>query len=672
MTPHLHLSITDDFFPPTLKIESSTSTITFQVRKSDSKKFCIKTLPLESADIMREHRFYKTVLRSNQHCKFVPQYYGYTTSIQPRTDVTLTHILLEPFPSGDLDHFIRWMWIKADVADKLTIISRILLCLIDALSFVHSFNHAVMDLKPRNILLKNERSIDEIIAAVTDFGEMDQFGNVNRMISTSLFRCYDAVVSAKCDTWSLGLVLLHLCKGSLSPIEAEEVLSRGPLIEPDNLLLNHFAPLLKGLLDNDVSSRLSLGQLMSVPMVEQTRVQMESEVQGNEEHFFCHLPEKEDVAEALQRANTTVTFICAGEEHMVFLTSGGRLFGCGKNTSGQLGRPCRILSRSAFPIILTGVPQKIVAVACGSNHTVALTTSGKILAFGCNKYLQCSGDVSVVSVNDEVETPNFEVLPSYFSSHSFSAISVAAGKCFSAALGTCGRLVVWGQIVNGRAGIIVPVDQFNNIASISGCQHRLYMTTAEGKLLYLDFFTDQIEKVAIVDPIPERTLIDTIVCGQEYCLFSSNEVVKGQSLKGKLFSNGNNNFGQMGIGKRRVPNKNSAYQVQGIKEDVVSFAAASDMAIALTESGKVYVWGENKHCTLGYRNINVLREYTPVRHKFFEKFKAVAVYAGYSALFVVLESGQVYYFGRRLTYGFPDENTGGSLHAPKQMVGRWK
>lgn len=65
------------------------------------------------------------------------------------------------------------------------------------------------------------------------------------------------------------------------------------------------------------------------------------------------------------------------------ITTDGRLFTCGTNSSGQLAREgnCDILLRAA-------TPEKIIDVSCGYDHGLILTASGKMYGIGCNSYKQ--------------------------------------------------------------------------------------------------------------------------------------------------------------------------------------------------------------------------------------------------------------------------------------------
>jgi alpha-tubulin suppressor-like RCC1 family protein len=49
----------------------------------------------------------------------------------------------------------------------------------------------------------------------------------------------------------------------------------------------------------------------------------------------------------------------------------GRLFMCGRGESGQLGNQC--YGDECAPYYVEKIPDKIIEVACGEDHTLALT-----------------------------------------------------------------------------------------------------------------------------------------------------------------------------------------------------------------------------------------------------------------------------------------------------------
>jgi alpha-tubulin suppressor-like RCC1 family protein len=144
-----------------------------------------------------------------------------------------------------------------------------------------------------------------------------------------------------------------------------------------------------------------------------------------------------------------LTAVAAGGEHTVVLTSTGEVFTFGHNQYGQLGRPVAGATSSPAPGLVSfpGVSGSIVAIAAGQNHTLALSSAGQLYAFGDN-YSGRLGN----SVNDRAHaanpTPTLVKMPG----GSGAIAQIAAGADYSLALTSSGRLYAFGGNNYGQLG----------------------------------------------------------------------------------------------------------------------------------------------------------------------------------------------------------------------------
>ena len=74
--------------------------------------------------------------------------------------------------------------------------------------------------------------------------------------------------------------------------------------------------------------------------------------------------------------------VAAGSMHFAALTASGQVCCWGQNTNGQLTG--KVSDRFEFVPIVVSTLSKVVYIACGSKHTVVLTTEGRIFTFGNN------------------------------------------------------------------------------------------------------------------------------------------------------------------------------------------------------------------------------------------------------------------------------------------------
>jgi alpha-tubulin suppressor-like RCC1 family protein len=139
-------------------------------------------------------------------------------------------------------------------------------------------------------------------------------------------------------------------------------------------------------------------------------------------------------------AGTKVTAIAAGGYHSLALTSTGQVLAGGDNAYGQLGD-----GRTAHSDVPVSVKlpagTKVTAIAAGCDHSLAVTSTGQVLAWGDNAYGQL-GDVSTTrsEVPVTVKLPGTQVT------------AVAAGNDHSLALTSTGQILAWGDDDLGELG----------------------------------------------------------------------------------------------------------------------------------------------------------------------------------------------------------------------------
>ncbi|KAM5290544.1 X-linked retinitis pigmentosa GTPase regulator isoform 2-T2 [Glossophaga mutica] len=81
-----------------------------------------------------------------------------------------------------------------------------------------------------------------------------------------------------------------------------------------------------------------------------------------------------------------IAWISCGYYHSAFVTMDGELYTFGEPECGKLGLPQELLMNHRVPQLVTGIPEKVLQVACGGGHTVVLTDVGCIYTFGDGRY----------------------------------------------------------------------------------------------------------------------------------------------------------------------------------------------------------------------------------------------------------------------------------------------
>ena len=82
-----------------------------------------------------------------------------------------------------------------------------------------------------------------------------------------------------------------------------------------------------------------------------------------------------------------VTAVAVGGEHTLALSSDGRLYAFGCNARGALGIGSSDLGRFPLPQVVT-TPEPFVALAAAGAHSVGLAASGAVYTWGANNHGQ--------------------------------------------------------------------------------------------------------------------------------------------------------------------------------------------------------------------------------------------------------------------------------------------
>ncbi|ABP54797.1 Ig-like domain repeat protein [Salinispora tropica] len=181
---------------------------------------------------------------------------------------------------------------------------------------------------------------------------------------------------------------------------------------------------------------------------------------------------------------TTVTAIAAGTSHSLAITATGAVFAWGDNAVGQLGDGTTTDSSLPVPVRLP-VGTTVTAIAGGLGHSLAVASTGATLAWGSNAFGQL-GDGTTTGSSTPITVPQ---LP--------TVTAVAAGDVHSLALTSTGTVYAWGANSFGQLGDGSTSDSSTPIAVrvpagttatavVSGADHSLALTAAGGALAWGD------------------------------------------------------------------------------------------------------------------------------------------------------------------------------------------
>jgi E3 ubiquitin-protein ligase HERC4 len=138
---------------------------------------------------------------------------------------------------------------------------------------------------------------------------------------------------------------------------------------------------------------------------------------------------------------SNVVQLASGYYFFMMLTQDGKVYVMGQNDYGQLGLGHRNSSPSpTYLSSLQGIP--LVQVACGAHHSLVLSMSGNIFAFGKNDF----GQLGFGDTDNRIHPYNLKFL------NSLRACYVTCGENFSAVLTLDGGVFTFGAGAYGQLG----------------------------------------------------------------------------------------------------------------------------------------------------------------------------------------------------------------------------
>ncbi|XP_023695221.1 RCC1 and BTB domain-containing protein 2 isoform X3 [Paramormyrops kingsleyae] len=227
--------------------------------------------------------------------------------------------------------------------------------------------------------------------------------------------------------------------------------------------------------------------------------------------------------------------------HVAIVTADGEVYSWGHNGYSQLGNGTTNHGLSPAQVSTNLLNKKVTDVACGSHHTIALTSEGEVFAWGYNS----SGQVGSGSTANQ---PTPRRVSSCLQNK--VVISIACGQLCSMAILDNGEAYSWGYNCNGQLGL------GNNGNQQTPC------------------------RIAALQGIN----VVQIACGYAHTLALTDE--------GLIYAWGANSYGQLGTGNK----SNQAWPIliNMDKERMVEVAAChmSHTSAARTQGGQVFMWGQ--------------------------------------------------------------------------------
>ena len=306
---------------------------------------------------------------------------------------------------------------------------------------------------------------------------------------------------------------------------------------------------------------------------------------------------------------TKATGIAAGFAHSVALTSTGAVLAWGKNYNGNLGNGSTTDSDVPVKVNLP-VGAKVTAVAAGAEHSLAVTSTGAVFAWGYNADGQLGdGGTGASDVPVSVSLPT-----------GTKVTAVAAGALHSLALTSTGAVLAWGYNVDGELGdggttnsdvpVKVNLPPGTKVTAVAAGGYYSLALTSTGAVLAWGYNVDgelgdgntTNSDVPVKVKLPAGTKVTGVAAGGLPEGVGMDTAGPGHSLavtsKGAVLAWGYNVDGELGDGNRA--NSDVPVKVKLPRGRRVTAVAAGELhSLAVTSTGAVLSWGGNNFGQLG-------------------------------------------------------------------------
>jgi len=294
--------------------------------------------------------------------------------------------------------------------------------------------------------------------------------------------------------------------------------------------------------------------------------------------------------------------IAAGSSFGLALRSDGTVWAWGSGGAGQLGDGTTTSYRTT-PAQVTGL-SGVVAVAAGTDHSLALRSDGTVWAWGGDRYGQLGDGANSSAQPTPVQVTGLT-----------GVTKIAAGGLFSLALRSDGTVWAWGYNAVGELGNGTTADS-NVPVQVTGLARITAIAAAEGDSAMAIRTYPKTGVTSVwtwgsndAGQLGDGTLSSHLVPEQVTGIGARGIVgiAVGDGFElalgadGSVWAWGADSFGQLGIGPQ-LTRFTRPVQAIAAGSGIIQLAAGVNHALAVRSNGTELAWGKNSYGELGLGN----------------------------------------------------------------------